>query len=211
MWTSTLRRLRGGDFEVVRALQAIEHAVSIERRLIEDLVEVSRLERGTLELLPEPIDLRTPTRAAIEAVRGALEESGVSLTEELPSEPVPVVGDPARLLQVVRNLLGNAAKFTPRDGAAAIRLRREGERAHLRVSDTGPGLPPEVGPRLFMPFVQGPNAHGGLGVGLAVARRLVELHGGALEACGPGDLGGTTMVVTLPLGTVAEETARADR
>jgi len=199
MWTSTLKRLRAEDTEVLRGLQAIEHSVALARRLIEDLTDVSRLERGAIELRHEPVDLRETVLRAIERSREPLAQAGLSVTRELPPDAVPVEGDPARLFQVVDNLIGNAVKFTPPDGRVAIVLARRGENAELRVSDTGPGLAPDVRPRLFMPFVQGRNARGGLGVGLAIARRLVALHRGGIEALPEGDLGGTTIVVTVPL------------
>ncbi len=200
MWTSTLRRLRGQDDELLRAMQAIEHAVALERRLIEDLADVSRLERHVLELRCEPLDLREVVAQAIDQYRRELEERALSLVRDVPQEPVPVDGDRKRLVQVLGNLIGNAVKFAPDRGTVAVRLGRRGECAEVRVSDTGPGLVEELRPRLFTPFVQGRNARGGLGVGLAVARWLVELHGGAIEALPAGDLGGTTIVVTVPLG-----------
>jgi signal transduction histidine kinase len=136
---------------------------------------------------------------AVEARRADLAQAGLSVVADPPTAALPVEGDPGRLLQVVEQLLDNAIKFTPRDGTVGVCVARRGDHAELRVSDTGPGLADEVRCRRFAPFVRGPNARGGLGVGLAVARGLVTLHGGTLEALSTGDLGGTTMVVTLPL------------
>jgi signal transduction histidine kinase len=199
MWTSTLKRLRKEDADVLRAAQAIEHAVSLERRLIEDLLDVSRLERSQLTLRRQPIDLRDEVRRMVDLHRSQAEEAHVTVTLDLPTEAVPIDGDAARLGQVIGNLLGNAIKFVPAEGRVAIRLGCNGGQAELTVSDSGPGLPAEVRDTLFRPFVQGPNARGGLGVGLAVARWLVDLHGGVIEGLPGGEHGGATFRVTLPL------------
>jgi signal transduction histidine kinase len=199
MWTSTLRRLRRNDPEVQRATEAIAQAVSMERRLIEELLDVSRLQRGGVELSRRPLDLRDLVRGAIDG--SELERAGLSLVQELPDEPVQINADADRLRQAVANLVANAVRYTPKGGTVAVTVERRGERAYVRVSDTGPGLPPEILPTLFRPFVQGPNAHGGLGVGLAVTHGLVALHQGTLEALERGELGGATLVVTLPAGT----------
>jgi signal transduction histidine kinase len=197
MWTSTLKRLRVDDPEVQRATQAIEHAVSLARRLIEDLIDMSRLERGMVELRREPLDLRTVVDDAIGAHESALTAGELTLERDLPEEAVPVEGDRQRLAQVVGNLLGNAVKFTPRGGGVSVRVAVRGRWAEVEISDTGPGLPAEVTAQLFQPFTRGPNARGGLGVGLAVARWLVALHGGTMEPLDTGE--GAGFVVTLPL------------
>jgi signal transduction histidine kinase len=181
MWTSTLKRLRLDDPEVQRATQAIEHAVSLARRLIEDLIDMSRLERGMIELRREPLDLRTVVNDVVGAQESALTAGELTLERDLPEQPVPVEGDRQRLAQIVGNLVGNAVKFTPRGGRVSLRLAVRDRHAELEISDTGPGMPPEVAPYLFEPFRRGPNARGGLGVGLAVARWLVALHGGTIE------------------------------
>ena len=114
------------------------------------------------------------------------------------------------LAQLTANLIGNALKFTPAGGAVTIRLLRRGDETELSVSDSGPGLPPEVTERLFAPFVQGSNARGGLGIGLAVARWLVDLHGGTIEARARGEHGGAMLIVRLPVATsVGTHAARA--
>jgi signal transduction histidine kinase len=201
MWTSTLRRLRRDDAEVQRASEAIEHAVGLARALIEEVSEVSRLERGLLEVECRPFDLRDPVRSAVEQARPGLEERELKVLAEIPDEPVPAQGDAARLKQVVGHLLGNAAKFGTPGGIVTVQVSREGERATLRVSDTGPGLPSVLLPQLFTPFVQGPNAHGGLGVGLALSHRLLALQNGTIQALPPDDQGGATFVVSLPRPT----------
>jgi len=210
MWTSTLKRIRQNDGEVLRAARAIDHAVSIERRLIEDLLDVSRLERGALTLSPELLDLCEVVRKIVDLHRLEAEQAQLDLVVELPASPAPVHGDPTRLAQLTANLIGNALKFTPAGGAVTIRLLRRGDETELSVSDSGPGLPPEVTERLFAPFVQGSNARGGLGIGLAVARWLVDLHGGTIEARARGEQGGAMLIVRLPVATsLGTHTARA--
>src|SRR5262249_21051678 len=195
MWTSTLKRLRQNDAEVLRAVQAIDHAVAIERRLIEDLLDLSRLERGALTLVPEPLDLCALIRKTADLHRRDAEQAQLKLVVDVPPLGVPLHADPVRLAQVTANLLGNALNFTPPGGPVTVRLRRRGDLAELDVSDTGPGLPAEVAEKVFTPFVQGTNAHGGLGIGLAVARWLVDLHGGTIEATPRGEHGGATVLV----------------
>ena len=209
MWTSTLKRLRQNDGEVLRAAQAIDHAVAIERRLIEDLLDLSRLERGVLTLSPEPLDLCELVRKTAELHRLDAERAQLALVLDLPPSRAPVYGDPVRLAQLTDNLVGNALKFTPPGGTVIIRLRRRGDQAELDVSDTGPGIPPDVAERVFTPFVQGANAHGGLGIGLAVARWLVDLHGGTIEATPRGEHGGATLVVRLPVDTAGARATRS--
>ena len=198
MWTSTLKRLRAEDPEVQRAAQAIAHAVSLERRLIEELLDFSRLERGVLELAPQRVDLRDVVRGTIDAQRGALADAGIALEEDLSRDAVAVRGDPLRLGQVVTELVGNAIKFTPAGGRIVLCVARRDRQGEIVVSDTGPGIPAQILPRLFTPFVQGANARGGLGLGLALAQRLVALHGGTLVGSNRAE-GGATLRARLPL------------
>jgi signal transduction histidine kinase len=201
MWASTLKRLRPDDEEVQRATQAITHAVNLERQLIEDVSDVSRLQRGVLALHRETVDLGRIVRDALVCRQRDIDAAELTLESNVPSERVPVAGDAVRLTQVVGNLLGNAIKFTPAGGTIAVTLAREGNTATLVVSDSGPGMPEELAGRFFTPFLQGTNARGGLGVGLAVARWLIELHGGAIEAQAQGERGGATLSIRLPLRT----------
>jgi signal transduction histidine kinase len=198
MWTSTLRRLRGEDPDVQRAARAIANAVNLERRLIEALLDLSRLERGVLELVIEETDLREVLERAVQAHRERLAEARVALDLELPPAPVPVRGDTVRLLQMLETLLDNAIRYGAPEGTVSIGLTRRGGAAELTVRDTGPGLPAEILPRLFTPFVQGPNAHGGLGLGLALTQRLLALQHGTIEAANARGAG-ATFVITLPL------------
>jgi len=197
MWTSTLKRLRPDDPEVKRATQAIANAVALERRLIDDLLDLSRLERGTLAVALEQVDVREIARRAIESHRAAAEQNRLTVEETLPPDPVVVRADVARLGQVVGAVVDNAIKFTPPDGRITLAVASRTGEARITITDSGPGIPREVADRLFTPFVQGPNARGGLGVGLAVARDILALHRGRIEVESTPD--GTVVVVTLPL------------
>ncbi len=202
MWTSTLRRLRGDDPEVLRAAQAIAHAVNVERRLIEELLDLSRLERGVIELNKEHADLRDVVRATLDQYREALAEARLALDEDLPGDPLAVQADPRRLGQALEAPLENAVKFTPAGGRIRVALARRAGRAEVHVADTGPGFPADVLPRLFTPFVHGANARGGLGLGLAIARHLLALHDGTIAGENPVE-GGARLVISLPLARPA--------
>ncbi|HLY37567.1 MAG TPA: HAMP domain-containing sensor histidine kinase [Candidatus Binatia bacterium] len=198
MWTSTLRRLRPNDPDVQRAGQAIANAVNMERRLIEELLDLSRLERGTLELVIEPVDLRDVARAIVDERRAAATEAELTVDCALPASGVTVAADRGRLDQIVRALLENAIKFTPAGGRVRVDVARRTGHGQLTVADTGTGIPAEVVPQLFTPFVKGRNARGGLGLGLALARLLVGLQHGTIDATNPSG-GGAHVVVSLPL------------
>jgi len=200
MWTSTLRRLRGEDPEVQRATNAIANAVNLERRLLEELLDLSRLERGTITPVMERVDLRDVVRQVVDGHARATADARLTVGSELPDDPLPVCGDPVRLAEIFAAVLENAIKFTPAGGRIAITVGRRGADVAISVADTGTGIPSEVLPRLFTPFVQGPNARGGLGVGLAVAQRLLALQRGTITADNASD-GGATVVVALPLAT----------
>jgi signal transduction histidine kinase len=197
MWTSTLRRLRPDDAEVLRAAQAIAQSVNVERRLIEELLDLSRLERGVLEIVLETIDLRDVVRQALEPYRARIAEAQLTLADDLPAKDVRVQADSRRIGEVLGALVENAIKFTPHGGQIRVALAQRNGRVELVVSDTGPGIPADVLPRLFTPFVQGKNARGGLGLGLAIAQRVLVPHHGTIEATNAGD-GGARFVVTLP-------------
>lgn len=162
-----------------------------------------------MEVRQERGDLREVVGRAVESIRPQIESREQQLAVEAPNELVPFDGDVARLHQVFANLLNNASKFTPRSGAIRVILEsdpRDGLGV-VTVEDSGIGISPDLLPRLFVPFVQGPEAEGGaasgLGIGLALARRIVELHGGTLEAQSRGVGRGSQFVVRLPLGTSA--------
>jgi signal transduction histidine kinase len=198
MWTSTLRRLRRDDAEVQRAAAAIAHAVGLARRLIEQLLDLSRLERGVLEVVLEPLDLRALARHGVEQLRAAAAEAQVTVEQEIASDAVRARADAGRSAQVLAALLDNAIKFTPAGGRVCVAVGREGRHARLSVTDSGPGLPEDVPRRLFTPFVHGVNARGGLGLGLAIAHQLTALQHGTLTVANAPE-GGVRAIVTLPL------------
>jgi signal transduction histidine kinase len=200
MWTSTLKRLRGDDPEVQRATTAIAHAVNLERRLLEELLDLSRLERGTIDVVMERVDLRDVVGRAIDLHRRAAADAQLALEADIPPDPVLVRADAGRLAQVVGALLDNAVKFTPAKGRVGVVVARRGAQAEVSVRDSGTGFPADVLSRLFAPFVQGTNARGGLGLGLNVSQRLVTLQHGTIDAGNAAD-GGAAVVVALPLAT----------
>jgi CheY-like chemotaxis protein len=174
-------------------------------RLVDDLLDVSRIARGTIQLRPERVDLARLVRTTAEDLRARLEQQALSLTVDTPQIPVWVHGDATRLIQSLTNLLDNAAKFSESGGHIRVRLTREDEPGHavVAITDTGMGITPEMLPRLFSPMTQADRsldrAHGGLGLGLAVVKGLVELHGGQVEAASEGSGLGATFTIRLPL------------
>jgi PAS domain S-box-containing protein len=194
-----------------RAVEAIERNAHAQAQIIEDLLDVSRIIAGKLRLDVRPLDLMVVTQAALDALRPAAALKGVTLEAHM-SEPVQVAGDAGRLQQVVWNLLSNAIKFTPAGGRVDVRLERDGAgrggaRARLVVEDTGTGIAPEFLPYVFDRFRQEDGTttrkHGGLGLGLAIVRHIVESHGGAVYVRSEGPGHGATFTVTLPAGSTA--------
>ena len=172
-------------------------------QLLDDLLDVARVSQGKIELHRCPVDLVGLVSAAVEDHRGEIEGAGHSMTLSLPSQAVAVDGDRTRLLQVIGNLLHNARKYTARGGHISISLEQVGMTAEVRVRDTGVGIPSEMLPRIFDLFFQGEplaaRSGGGLGVGLTLVRRLVELHDGTVEAVSDGPGGGAEFIVRFPL------------
>jgi CheY-like chemotaxis protein len=216
MWAAMLRRSALDEARRARAIEVIERNARQQTRLIEDLLDVSRIATRQMRLLPQPIDLAGVLRAAVEAVRPAAEARSIRLDCHLDPRGGPVQGDAGRLQQVALNLLSNALKFTPNGGSVTVRLEREGPSAVVRVSDTGEGLDPAFVPHVFDRFRQADSSirrrHGGLGIGLAIAKELVELHGGTISAASDGPGRGATFTIHLPLrsGSAAEPSARRD-
>jgi signal transduction histidine kinase len=206
-WSHMVRR-GGLDEERTRqALETIERNARAQARLIEDLLDVSRIVSGKLALRLRPLDLRALLSNLLDAVRGSVEGRRIVLEARLPPEPFPVTGDPTRLQQVFDNLLSNAIKFSHDGGRITVELRKIGGRAEVTIQDTGIGIPPEALPRLFRRFEQGGRAttrrYGGLGLGLAIARQLVEAHRGTIHAASAGVQRGATFTVRLPLDPAA--------
>ncbi|HYV57859.1 MAG TPA: response regulator, partial [Candidatus Nitrosopolaris sp.] len=205
-WTRLLRSRKLDEPAAARALETIERNAKLQSQLVEDLLDVSRIITGKLRLETRPVDLFSLIEGAVETVRPAAEAKAIRLETTLDSPGGLISGDPDRLLQVIWNLLSNAIKFTPREGRVEVRLGREGAQVTVQVRDTGKGITPEFLPHIFDRFRQADStttrAHGGLGLGLAIVRHLVELHGGTVEAASPGEGGGAIFTVALPLASV---------
>lgn len=200
------RLLGGGQLDSVRtvnAIQTIERNAKALTRIIDDLLDVSRIVGGNVRIDPLPVDLIAVIQGALDEVRLAAEAKTVNLTFTCLAVPDPVGGDVLRLQQVVANLLSNAVKFTPSGGQVEVRLSSTGSQAEIQVADTGQGIDPEFLPRLFEPFTQADTSttrrQGGIGLGLAIVKALVERHGGTVhgESGGPGT--GATFTVRLPV------------
>jgi signal transduction histidine kinase/ActR/RegA family two-component response regulator len=204
-----LVRLRGRERRQVvhEAYDIIERQIEHLVRLVDDLLDVSRITRGKIQLQTERIDLATVVARAIEGSRPLIDARQHTLEVVLPAAPVPVEGDPLRLAQVLWNLLNNAAKYTPEGGRIVLTVEREprrggGDEAVVRIRDTGVGIPAEMLPKVFDLFTQMERtlerSEGGLGIGLTLVRRLTELHGGTVQAFSKGTGQGSEFVVRLP-------------
>jgi signal transduction histidine kinase/ActR/RegA family two-component response regulator len=209
IWTQLLRQENVDEGTVARALGIIERSTKTLAQLLDDLLDVSRIVSGKIRLEQRSVDLPSVLQVAVEAAQPSAEQKGLRISSILERPLVPVSGDPGRLQQVVGNLLSNAIKFTPSGGAIEVRLDRAGTQARIQVTDTGLGIRPDFLPYIFEHFRQADTTstreNRGLGLGLAIARHLVELHGGAIEAESPGEGQGASFTITLPLieGAVA--------
>jgi PAS domain S-box-containing protein len=187
------------------ATEVLERQARSMARLIDDLMDVSRITRGKIDLQRETLDLRTVVQRAIETTAGVFAQRGHRLDLSLPPDALWVEGDPIRLEQVLDNLLNNAAKYTQSGGSVRIDLEKDGDQGVIRVTDSGVGIAPEMLPRVFDLFVQADRsldrAQGGLGIGLTVVRSLVEMHGGSVEVASEGPGKGSEFRVRLPLAT----------
>jgi len=201
-WIWWLRRGPADASVQGRALETVERNARAQAQLVEDLLDVSRIVTGKLRLAVRPADLRDVIDAAIDSVRTAADGKGVRLETRLPAHAITVAVDPDRLQQVVWNLLSNAIKFTPEGGQVDVTLESSPGEARIVVADTGSGISPAFLPYVFDRFRQAEasstRAYGGLGLGLAIVRHLVELHGGTVRAASAGEGQGTTFTVTLP-------------
>jgi PAS domain S-box-containing protein len=203
------RMLQGGSLDATktaRAIDAIVRNAVAQNHIVDDLLDVSRIVAGQLRLDIDFLDVSQVVNAAIDSVRAAADAKGVALQVVANPEAGVIKGDSGRLQQVLWNLLSNAVKFTPRGGRVYLTLRRVHSSVEIEVADTGKGIAPEFLPRVFERFAQqeGSNTRkaGGLGLGLAIAKHLVELHGGTVEAHSDGEGRGATFIVRLPLAPV---------
>jgi PAS domain S-box-containing protein len=213
-WTHLLRSGRLDEESAARAVEIIERNADAQNRLIEDILDVSRVVTGKLALHVEPVEPAAVIEAAAEAVRPAAEAKRVELKIPASAEAVSVSVDAARLRQVVWNLLTNAVKFTPEGGKVEVRVERADSSVRIKVSDSGEGIDPEFLPYVFDRFRQADASttrkRGGLGLGLAIVRHLVELHGGTVSAESEGPGRGATFTVTLPLAATGGQQGGPD-
>jgi signal transduction histidine kinase/CheY-like chemotaxis protein len=207
-WTSLLREGPENPQELREGLDTIDRNAHAQARLIDDLLDVSRIIAGKVRLRISEVDVRTLAAGVVEGLRPAADARGVKTELRAGDEAVEVLGDPDRLQQVVWNLVSNAIKFTPRGGTVTLSVTRTGSAVALEVSDTGQGIRPEFLPRIFDRFAQQDastaRAQSGLGLGLSITRHLVELHGGTITAHSPGEGQGATFHVEIPMIAVRE-------
>lgn len=206
-WAEALRTRKFNETITSRALEAIERNARLQAQLIENLLDVSRLLRGKLVLNKHPVDLRSILEAAVQTVQPQAAAKAIQLTFHLADRVDPISGDSARLRQIVENLLSNAIKFTPNGGQVQLTLEQIDSEAQITVTDTGQGISAEALPYIFDYFRQADSSttrkYGGLGLGLAIVRQLVELHGGAIQVESQGEGQGATFTVVLPLLTTS--------
>ncbi len=201
-WAHLLTSGKADAAMTQRALSVIQNNALAQSQLIEDILDVSRIIGGKLRLNLTSVKLAEIVEAALDSVAPAAEAKGIAIDQAI--EPVePIVGDRDRLQQVIWNLLSNGVKFTPRDGRVTIRMHRRADDVVIAVEDTGIGITPEFLPYVFDRFTQADGSatrrHGGLGLGMAIVRHLVELHGGTVSAESAGENHGATFIATLPL------------
>jgi len=197
-WAAQLQAGTVRPERTASAIASIDRSAPTLARLIEDLLETSRLLTGKVRLGTDDIDLIALVQEAVDAVRFAADNKGIAIDVRAAELPV-IRGDAGRLKQVVWNILGNAIKFTPGGGTIYVRSEVERGMVCVSISDTGAGIPPALLPRIFEPFTQGDtHSRTGLGLGLAIARQIVELHGGTIEASNSRSTGGATVAIRLP-------------
>jgi signal transduction histidine kinase len=201
-WTSLLRENQL-EPTALRGIDTIERNARTQQRLIEEILDVSRIASGKFTFTPTRLELQPVIAAAVESIRPTAEARRIRLETSLSCSGVSVFGDSDRLLQMASNLLSNAVKFTPPDGTVHVRLYGTGSSARFIVADTGEGIDPSFLPHVFDRFRQGDSTttrkQGGLGLGLAIVYHILELHGGTIRAESPGIGQGATFVVDLPI------------
>ena len=205
-WAHLLRARPPSPADLARGLEIIERNARLQTQLIEDLLDMSRITSGKLRLDVQPVHPITFVEAALETVRPAAEAKEIRLARTLDPHAGPVSGDPARLQQVIWNLLNNAIKFTPRGGKVHVVLSRVSSHIEISVADSGLGIEPEFLSHVFERFRQADGSttrsYGGLGLGLSIVKQLVELHGGSVHAQSEGSGKGSTFTVSLPLSVM---------
>jgi CheY-like chemotaxis protein/nitrogen-specific signal transduction histidine kinase len=208
LWSQILEDRMLNPQDQGQALRAIRESAQAQQQLIEDLLDVSRMLAGEMRLNAQVIDLTALVQAAVDIVRPIAQAKRIEIHETLDRRAGQVRADASRIQQIVLNLLNNAVKFTPEGGQVRIRLRRANGAVEIQVADTGQGIDAEFLPQVFERFRQADvgmtRRHGGLGLGLAIARQLVELHGGKIRAESQGKGQGATLTVELPIANVGE-------
>ena len=201
-WVGILKNSKGNPEITDRALDAIERSAKTQNKLINDLLDITRIANGSLWIEREPVPVVPVIEAAVDAAYPAANAKAITLEVNLDRSVGIVFGDPMRLQQVVSNLLQNALKFTPDGGRITVKLERSEDAALISVTDTGKGIAEEFLPYVFERYKQARDSSdrsGGLGLGLAITRRIVEMHEGSIRAESKGDGCGATFIVTLPL------------
>jgi signal transduction histidine kinase len=211
-WTTLIRTMPMDDAAIKDAVNVIERNAKAQATLIDDLLDVARIAQGQMQLANLPVHLPAIVAASIDTIRPAADAKQILVNVQIQSSPMLTLrGDPMRMQQVIWNLLSNAVKFTPAKGRIDVRVGADDQAVEVRVTDNGRGVRPELLPRIFDRFRRGDDQAprvGGLGLGLAIARQLVELHGGTLTAWSAGENQGTTFTVRIP-HTPSERTHRS--
>lgn len=214
-WTQLLRSRKFDETTTAKALETIDRNTKSLAQLIEDVLDVSRIIKGTLHLNTHPVELIPVVEAAIDTMRPAADAKEICIECRFDPATGVVMGDANRLQQIVWNLLSNAVKFTSKGGIVTVQLERINTGVQIRVSDTGGGIAPEFLPYVFERFRQADSSttrsHGGLGLGLAIVRHLVELHGGTVHAESPGIGQGATFIVNLPMKALAVDVSQPEQ
>ncbi|MBD2043862.1 response regulator [Microcoleus sp. FACHB-672] len=213
-WLRLLNTRKFDEATTARAMETIERSARSQAQLVEDLLDVSRIIQGKLSLNVRSVELALVVEAALDTVRPAADAKGIRLQSILDPAAGPVAGDSNRLQQIIWNLLSNAIKFTPKGGSVQVRLERINSHVEITVIDTGVGISPDFVPYVFDRFRQADSSitrtYSGLGLGLAIVRHLVELHGGTVRADSQGEGQGAAFIVTLPLMPVLIETREVE-
>jgi signal transduction histidine kinase/ActR/RegA family two-component response regulator len=202
-WSQMLERHEHDAAMRARAVASIQRNAKAQCHLIDGVLDITRLTSGRVTMSCEPVDVALIVRATIESFNPALSDKALSLEASLPESAAPVLGDEQRVRQVFTNLVGNAVKFTPRGGRIRVQMTADPAAVRVDVTDSGTGIAPAFLPHVFEPFRQADSTwsreYGGLGLGLAITRALVELHGGCIRAASEGEGRGATFTVTLPV------------
>jgi PAS domain S-box-containing protein len=214
-WAQMLNLGTLNQTETARAIKTIQRNARAQAQLIEDLMDISRVISGKLTLDVRPVDLGQIIEAAIESIGPAADAKSIGIDVNIDPVGGIISGDPSRLQQIVWNLLSNAVKFTPKGGTIEVRVEKVNSHAQVSVKDSGEGIRPEFLPYVFDRFSQADGSsqrkHGGLGLGLAIVRHLVELHGGSVRADSPGEGQGATFTIAFPIRAVREASAEGPR